>query len=79
MAVKSMYRCKDIMVLLDIAENCAYEIIRELRDEISKTQIPGTNRNYAKPPRGRVPAKFFCEKYMLDREICDEILLTKAG
>lgn len=78
MASKAMYRCEDIMLILDVAENCAYTIIRKLNAEIAKTTIPGTNKKYAKPPRGRTPAKYFCEKYMLDKQECDEII-EKAG
>lgn len=78
MCRKVTYGCSDVMVILEVKKSTAYLIIKELREELGNMKIPGTNRSYALPPQGRIPAPFFCEKYFLNRADCDEIL-SKTG
>lgn len=64
------YTAEDVMVLLDVAQTKAYEVIRELAAGL----VAG---NYSKPPAGKIQKKLFCEKFMLDREECDTLLAKK--
>ncbi len=68
------YTAKDVMLLLDIGESTAYKVMAKLSNEITKKKVPGTDHNFAKPPRGKIQKIYFCEKYMLDRKECDEYL-----
>lgn len=73
------YNAEDVMILLDVAQSKAYQVIRNLSDEIAKTKIPGTERCYARPPAGRIQKEYFCEKYMFNVSECDNILNNQKG
>lgn len=74
------YSVDDVMVLLDVAQSKAYQVIRELGNEIAKTKIPGKDRCYARPPAGKIQKSYFCEKFMFDQAECDKVLEnTKVG
>lgn len=47
------YTVDDVMVLLGVKQAKAYQVIRALGNEIAKTKIPGKDRCYARPPKGR--------------------------
>lgn len=68
------YTVDDVMILLGVGQSKAYQVIRDLGDEIAKTKIPGKDCCYARPPAGRIQKSYFCEKFMLDRFECDTII-----
>lgn len=72
------YNCSDVMQLLNVAESTAYKIMAKLGSEISKKKIPGKDICYAKPPRGKIQKSYFCEKYMLNMQDCDEFLRANS-
>ncbi len=78
MASKPLYSASDVIVILGVQKTKAYQIIKALREELNSMKVPGKNIRYALPPAGKIPASFFCEKYCLDRDECDEYL-EKAG
>lgn len=59
------YGKKEIMFLLECKEAKAYQVIRELSNELLK-------KGYCRPPHGKIQKVFFCENYMLDVRECDE-------
>lgn len=74
------YTADDVMTLLNVGKSKAYEVIRSLGIEISKTKIPGKERYYAKPPAGKIQKSYFCEKFMFNQAECDRVLeQAKAG
>jgi len=72
------YGVEDVMFLIEVRETKAYEIIRELREELANTKIPGTQRTYYKPPAGKIQKRYFCERFNLDPEECDRALTQTA-
>lgn len=68
------YTAADVMILLGVGQSKAYEVIRDLGNEIAKTKIPGKDRCYARPPAGKIQKAYFCEKFMLDRSECDKLI-----
>ncbi len=71
------YTAQDVMILLEVKQTKAYAIIKELGNELVKTKIPGTDRYYARPPAGKIQKSFFCEKFMLNRTECDNLIAKK--
>lgn len=75
MRIKSPWlKASDVMILLEVKQCKAYEVIKELREQIAKTKIPGTDRCYSLPPEGKIRKSYFCEAFMLNEAECDEIL-----
>ncbi len=68
------YTADDVMTLLNVGKSKAYEVIRNLGNEISKTKIPGKERCYARPPAGKIQKSYFCEKFMFEQAECDRVL-----
>ena len=73
------YRVKDIMAILGIAQTKAYDIIRDLGNDLAKTKIPSSEKTYCKPPAGRIQKAYFCERYKLDVNECDQYIQTLKG
>ncbi len=73
------YRANDIAVLLGVGRSKAYEIVNELRRQQTSIKIPGTNRFYKEPPKGRIQKSFFCESYSLDVKECDKVLAERRA
>lgn len=73
------YTARDVMLLLNIGESTAYKILAKLGSEISKKKIPGKDIFYAKPPRGKIQKSYFCEKYMLNVQDCDDFLQANSA
>jgi hypothetical protein len=67
------YIVQDVMAILDVGQTTAYTAMRLLADEIESTNIPGTDRTYARPPRGKIQRDYFCASHGLDRKLCDKI------
>lgn len=75
MRIKSQWlTAVDVMVLLEVKQTKAYAVIKELREQIANTKIPGTDRCYSLPPEGKIRKSYFCEAYMMNEAECDEIL-----
>lgn len=73
------YGVEDIEIILQVAQSKAYQVIRTLGIEISKTKMPDKDRCYARPPAGKIQKAYFCEKYMLDVDDCDKLIAQKKG
>lgn len=58
---------EDVMLILGIKNTKAYDIIKELRKEL-------VSKGYAEYPAGRIPKKYFCERYYLDLQDVEEML-----
>ena len=56
---------KEVMEYLDCKENKAYELIRQLRDELVKA-----GKLTPAYPIGKVPRKYFFERCMIEECIC---------
>lgn len=54
--VKFILRCKDTK---------AYNVIRELAEEL-------VAKGYSRPPHGKIQKTVFCERFLLDMDICDK-------
>lgn len=65
------YKCTDIMTLLDVSESKAYQIIRNLGDELK-------NKGFMKPPAGRIQKTYFCERFNLSLDECERVLAQVA-
>jgi len=68
------YTADDVMVILGVCKTKAYDTIRAMANEISKTKMPGKDRCYARPPAGKIQKAYFCEKFMFTQAECDEVL-----
>lgn len=53
--------CKEVMEYLGCKQNKAYELIRELRDELIKS-----GKLTPSYPQGKVPRKYFFERCMIE-------------
>jgi hypothetical protein len=71
------YYVEDIMQILGIAHTKAYEIIRNLADDLAKTKVPGKEITYCKPPAGRIQKAYFCERFALNVSDCDVMLSSR--
>ena len=68
------YDKNDVMTLVGVAQTKALAIIRELRDDLAKTKMPGHEAYFSKPPAGRIQKRYFCERYNLDLAECEQTL-----
>jgi len=61
------FSVEDVKIILGIENTKAYDIIKELRKEL-------VSKGYADYPAGRVPKKYFCERYYLELKDVEEVL-----
>lgn len=64
---KLFYTVKEVEALLGIKTDKAYRIIRQLRAEL-------VAKGYAEYPAGKVPKKYFLERYFMDEKEADYVL-----
>lgn len=57
----------DVKAILGLENTKAYEVIGALRKEL-------VSKGYANYPAGRIPKKYFCERYYLELEDVEEAL-----
>lgn len=64
-SIPGKYYCgvEDVMNYLDCKENKAYDLIRQLREELIKA-----GKLTPAYPTGKVPRKYFLERCMIDEE-----------
>lgn len=62
-----VYGAKEIMTLLGVSRSKAYDIIRELRDQLEQD-------GKMSPISGKVQARWFCERTNLDLAECQRFL-----
>ena len=67
MAPKLFYTVKEVQTLLGIKTDKAYRIIRQLRAEL-------VEQGYAEYPAGKVPKRYFLERYFIDEKEADDVL-----
>lgn len=69
--VNSMwFTSQDVQVLFGVAPTKAYQIIKELAENLVK-------EGFSRPPHGKIQKQYLCEKYKLDKIEC-ETILTEA-
>lgn len=56
---KQFYKAKDVMKILDCKQSKAYDLIKELNEELATQGF--------KTVKGRVPIKYFNEAFGLER------------
>lgn len=61
------YTAQDVQEILGIKPAKAYAIIKELREELVK-------KGYANYPQGKVPKKYFNERYYMSEEVKENVL-----
>ena len=64
---KLYYTVEEVKVLLGVEQDKAYKIIRSLRREL-------ISRGYAEYPAGKVPKRYFLERYFLDEKEAEHVL-----
>lgn len=71
-APKLFYTVDEVQALLGVKTDKAYRIIRELRAEL-------VAKGYAEYPAGKVPKKYFLERYFMDEKEADYVLQRMPG
>ncbi len=61
------YGCKEVMQITGVSRARAYQILKQLREEIE-------TKGYIMPRPGMVQAKYFCSRLRLSLADCNEIL-----
>lgn len=64
-----VFGAQEIAFLLHTSESNAYNPIRKLKAELNEM-------GKLTPAQGRIQARFFCERFGLDIEECQEVLKT---
>lgn len=64
---KVFYTVQEVQTLLGIKTDKAYKIIRRLREEL-------VEKGYAEYPAGKVPKKYFLERYFMNEKEADYVL-----
>lgn len=68
---KLYYTVEEVKVLLGVEQDKAYRVIRELRIELK-------NKGYAMYPAGKIPKKYFLERYFIDEEEANNVLQSMS-
>ncbi len=71
-APRLFYTVKEVEALLGVKTDKAYKIIRKLREELVK-------QGYAEYPAGKIPKKYFLERYFMDEKEADYVLQRVSG
>lgn len=66
------YTVKEVQILLGVKTDKAYRIIRQLRAELVK-------QGYAQYPAGKVPKKYFLQRYFMDEKEAEHVLQRMSG
>ena len=61
------YGVEEVIAILGVRRTKAYEIIRELREDLK-------SKGYIEPPAGRIQKRYFCERFSLDIAECERFL-----
>lgn len=69
---KLYYTVKEVKILLGVEADKAYRVIRELREELIQ-------RGYATYPAGKVPKRYFLERYFMDEKEANYVLQQMSG
>lgn len=69
---KLYYTVEEVKILLGVEQDKAYKIIRALRQEL-------TSKGYAEYPAGKVPKRYFLERYFMDEKEADHVLQRMSG
>lgn len=65
------YGVEEIKAILGIQRSKAYDIIKGLREDLSK-------EGFLMPPAGRIQKTYFCERYKLNLRECERFLKGAA-
>lgn len=60
----AFYYVEDVMRILGVSRSKAYKIIQQLRKEL-------VQKGYFEYPAGRIPKKYFCERFYCDMSDID--------
>lgn len=63
------YKVDAVMALLGISKSKAFEIIRQLRTDLEAD-------GYILPPAGKIQKRYFCKRFDLDLQECEDYLST---
>lgn len=62
-----IYSVREVSHLLQTSETNAYKVMRMLKEELE-------GKGLLTPSQGRIQARYFCERYGLELEECNEAL-----
>lgn len=58
------YGKEEVKFFLGCKDTKAYSVIREMANDL-------VEKGYCRPPHGKIQKSVFCEKFLLDMELCD--------